>query len=98
MARPSGRRDSRRSSKRDILRPPLASDQTCLTSPLQYTIGRAAVNPPACGVRIVSVVEALKLARKPRSSLPDEIVQRVVALILDQGLRPGDRLPSERSA
>ena len=44
------------------------------------------------------MVEALKLARKPRSSLPDEIVQRVVALILDQGLRPGDRLPSERSA
>ncbi|HEY3110568.1 MAG TPA: FadR/GntR family transcriptional regulator [Chloroflexota bacterium] len=33
---------------------------------------------------------------RPRSSLADDIAQRVVDLILDEGLRPGDKLPSER--
>lgn len=35
-------------------------------------------------------------ALPPRSTLPEEIAQRVLALIRAQELRPGDRLPAER--
>jgi GntR family transcriptional repressor for pyruvate dehydrogenase complex len=42
------------------------------------------------------LARVLTLSRAPRGSLPEEIVQRLVNLILEQGLRPGDRLPSER--
>lgn len=33
---------------------------------------------------------------RPRRRLTDDVAQRLVDLILDQDLRPGDRLPSER--
>jgi GntR family transcriptional repressor for pyruvate dehydrogenase complex len=42
------------------------------------------------------VLEPLPLTRPKRGYLADEVVERLVRLILDQGLRPGDRLPSER--
>jgi GntR family transcriptional repressor for pyruvate dehydrogenase complex len=42
------------------------------------------------------VLEPLRSTTPKRSLLADEIVERLVRLILDQGLRPGDRLPSER--
>jgi GntR family transcriptional repressor for pyruvate dehydrogenase complex len=32
----------------------------------------------------------------PRTRLPDEIVRRITTFVLDAGLRPGDRMPSER--
>ncbi len=35
-------------------------------------------------------------ALRPRSTLPEEIAGRLLALIRDQELRPGDRLPAER--
>jgi GntR family transcriptional regulator, transcriptional repressor for pyruvate dehydrogenase complex len=44
----------------------------------------------------VQRAERLDLANSPRPSLSDEVVRRVVELILDEGLRPGDKLPSER--
>ena len=42
------------------------------------------------------MAQVVSLSRASRGSLPEEIVQRLVNLIIEQGLRPGDRLPSER--
>lgn len=42
------------------------------------------------------MVESLRPVRFTRSSVADELVERLVSLILDEGLKPGDRLPSER--
>jgi GntR family transcriptional repressor for pyruvate dehydrogenase complex len=39
----------------------------------------------------------LSLSRAPRGSLPEEIVERLVNLIFEEGKRPGDRLGSERT-
>lgn len=36
------------------------------------------------------------LAPIPRSTITDQIVERITAFILDERLRPGDKLPSER--
>ena len=38
----------------------------------------------------------LPLAPIPRSTITDQIVERITAFILDERLRPGDKLPSER--
>jgi GntR family transcriptional regulator, transcriptional repressor for pyruvate dehydrogenase complex len=40
--------------------------------------------------------DASSLAPIRRTNLPDEIVGRIVDLILNQSLQPGDKLPSER--
>ncbi len=42
------------------------------------------------------MIESPHLAPIARTTLTDEIVKRLVGLILDQGLKPGDKLPSER--
>jgi GntR family transcriptional repressor for pyruvate dehydrogenase complex len=42
------------------------------------------------------VIETLKLAPIERTSVADEIVKRLVDLILEGRLKPGDKLPSER--
>jgi GntR family transcriptional repressor for pyruvate dehydrogenase complex len=42
------------------------------------------------------LVEALDLAPIERTSVADEIVKRLVRLILEGRLKPGDKLPSER--
>jgi GntR family transcriptional repressor for pyruvate dehydrogenase complex len=42
------------------------------------------------------VLDSLSLAPARRSSLTDDIVERLVGLILEEGLVPGDKLPSER--
>lgn len=42
------------------------------------------------------MIETLTLAPGRRELLTDDIVKRLVGLILDAGLRPGDKLPSER--
>lgn len=41
-------------------------------------------------------VTELPLAPIPRSTITDQIVERITAFILDERLRPGDKLPSER--
>ncbi|HEY3079163.1 MAG TPA: FadR/GntR family transcriptional regulator [Chloroflexota bacterium] len=40
--------------------------------------------------------ERVQIAGRSRSSLADDVAQRLVDLILAEGLRPGDKLPSER--
>ena len=42
------------------------------------------------------VLESPHLAKIGRTIVTDEIVKRLVSLILDEGLKPGDKLPSER--
>ncbi len=42
------------------------------------------------------MIESRHLAPIPRTTVADEIAKRLLALILDEGLRPGDKLPSER--
>ena len=42
------------------------------------------------------MIDPLNLAPSRRGYLSDDIVQRLVSLILEQGLTPGDKLPSER--
>ncbi len=42
------------------------------------------------------VVQSRYLQPIPRTKLTEEIVRRIVNLILEEGLRPGDKLPSER--
>jgi DNA-binding FadR family transcriptional regulator len=42
------------------------------------------------------MIDAPSLAPGRRGLLTDDIVRRLVGLVLDEGLKPGDRLPSER--
>jgi GntR family transcriptional repressor for pyruvate dehydrogenase complex len=48
------------------------------------------------GTDSVAAMES-RFAVIPRSTLPEEIAHRLLTLIKDQHLRPGDRLPAERS-
>lgn len=42
------------------------------------------------------MIKSRHLSPIPRTSLTEEIIKRLVNLILDEGLKPGDKLPSER--
>jgi GntR family transcriptional repressor for pyruvate dehydrogenase complex len=42
------------------------------------------------------MIDSPYLAPIQRTTVSEEIVKRLVSLILDAGLRPGDKLPSER--
>ncbi len=42
------------------------------------------------------MLESPHLAKITRTVVTDEITKRLVSLILDEGLKPGDKLPSER--
>ncbi len=42
------------------------------------------------------MIDSLTLAPERRGLLTDDIVKRLVSLILEEALRPGDKLPSER--
>src|SRR5437870_1218229 len=42
------------------------------------------------------MIESLQPRTVRRAAVTDEIVAALVSLILDRGLRPGDKLPSER--
>lgn len=42
------------------------------------------------------MIDAPSLAPSRRGLLTDDIVKRLVSLVLDEGLKPGDKLPSER--
>ncbi len=43
-----------------------------------------------------TVITSRHLQPIPRTSITEEIVKRLVDLILEEGLKPGDKLPSER--
>ena len=44
----------------------------------------------------MSAPAILAIPRSPRATLPEEVANRVLALIESRQLRPGDRLPPER--
>lgn len=74
----------------------LAEGYCWLNAPMDRLMSTEAAGNGRSRREGVTVIKSRHLQAIPRTHLTEEIIKRLVRLILEKGLKPGDKLPSER--